>query len=139
MKNTTIVLIDDSKEEIQLFKLAFNDVNTLSSLITFNDAPSAFDYIVENAKRIFIILCDISMPRMSGFDLLEKINADHQLKMSAIPFIFFTNSSQEEDVQKAYSLTAQGFFQKPMNIDDLESVFNSIVHYWRNARIPHAE
>lgn len=76
------------------------------------------------------------MPKITGIELLKKINEDSNLRMQAIPFIFLSNSSSAKDVEKAYTLAAQGYFQKPMALDELTEIFNCIVNYWSKAQIP---
>jgi CheY-like chemotaxis protein len=76
---------------------------------------------------------------LSGLELLEKINADYKLKMKAIPFIFLSNSNSAKDVEQAYALGAQGYYVKPLLLDELSEIFKGIVNYWKMAQIPQSE
>jgi CheY-like chemotaxis protein len=136
MKNKQIVIIDDNEAELRLYEEAYNETGQPYFLKKFTDAQSAFSYLVLHIKEVFIILCDISMPGMGGSDLLAKINKNHELKMEVIPFIFLSNSNIEKDVRKAYSLSAQGYFKKPMTLLEMEDLFKSIISYWSHAQIP---
>jgi CheY-like chemotaxis protein len=135
-KKGTILLIDDNESEIRLIKEAYKDTKYNHELLPFNDGSTAFDYIQQNIGKIFIIICDVSMPGMNGTDLLEKINAKPKLKLQAIPFIFLSNSDNKRDIEKAYSLAAQGYFQKPMGHDEMVLLLQNIINYWHSARIP---
>jgi CheY-like chemotaxis protein len=132
----SIVIIDDSRPELRLYEEAFKDSNLPYQLKIFEDGISALKFIIIHVQEIFAILCDISMPGMSGSDLLEKINESHELKMECVPFIFLSNSKVKDDVEKAYSLAAQGYFQKPMTLAEMQELFNVIVQYWTKAQIP---
>jgi chemotaxis family two-component system response regulator Rcp1 len=137
MERGEILLIDDNKSELRLLKEAFSATGFPRPVVTFMDAASAYDYITKNTKNIFVILCDISMPKMTGPELLEKINLDHELKMAAIPFIFLSNSVAEKDIEKCYSLASQGYFQKPYEMEDMTHMFKLIINYWTAAFIPY--
>jgi CheY-like chemotaxis protein len=136
MERGEILLIDDNKAELRLLKEAFEATGFPRKLKTFEDPYKAFDYIVKNVKSIFIILCDINMPGLSGFGLLEKINQDEALKMAVIPFIFLADSAQEKDILHAYKLAPQGYFQKPYQGEDMTKLFRMIINYWTAAFIP---
>ena len=137
MQKGSIVLIDDSKAELRLLQEAFLDVNYPHDLMTFTNGESAFAYISKAASKIFIILCDIQMPGMTGPNLLEKINAVPELKLEAIPFLFFSNSAEQKDIIHAYELAAQGYFQKPLSVPHMTDLFNRIIDYWSASYIPH--
>jgi CheY-like chemotaxis protein len=136
MNRGNVLLIDDSISELRLYKEAFKDTGYPKELVTFSDAHLAYDYIVKNHEKIFLIICDVNMPGMTGPDLLKKINENHELKMQAIPFMFFSNSENEKDIEAAYSLSAQGYFHKPTGIEELTRLFQRIIDYWSSARIP---
>jgi CheY-like chemotaxis protein len=131
-----IVIIDDSAAELRLCTEALTYVSHNRPVVTFTDARSAYDYIYKQAEKIFVIICDVKMPHMNGPELLERINANPQLKFLCTPFIFLTNSDSVKDVEQAYALAAQGYFQKPMHIDALSDIFRSIFDYWGKCRIP---
>ena len=135
MNDGTIILIDDSASELRLCELALEDSKHDHTYLTFLDPISAYDYIESHIKEVFIIICDIKMPRMTGIELLEKINANRELRMQAIPFIFLSNSSAPEDIEKAYLLAAQGYFQKPLDLVDLTQIFELIISYWSIAHM----
>jgi CheY-like chemotaxis protein len=136
MERGEILLIDDNKAEMRLLQEAFNATGFPRPLKTFIDPMAAFDYIVTNTKHIFIILCDINMPKLTGPELLDKINHHEDLKLAAIPFLFITNSAQESDIIRCYKLGAQGYFQKPYEPDQMTLLFRLIVNYWTAAFIP---
>ena len=135
-KSGTILLIDDNPSELRLIEEAYKETNYKHKIKSYDDASKALDYIKKNINELFIIICDISMPRMDGTQLLEKINEDPKLKLKAVPFIFLSNSNSLRDVEKAYSLAAQGYFQKPIGSDEMVQMLEAIITYWHLARIP---
>ena len=131
-----IVIIDDNAAELRLCKEALTNIPHNRPVVTFTDAMSAYTYIHEQADKIFVIICDVKMPHMNGPELLERINENPHLKFLCTPFIFLTNSNSIKDIEHAYALSAQGYFQKPMHIDALSEIFRSILDYWNKCRIP---
>jgi CheY-like chemotaxis protein len=136
MNRGHVLFIDDNEAELRLYKEAFSQAGFPSETITFSDAEAALRFITESRDKLFLIICDIKMPGMSGPELLKKLNEDHELKMQAVPFIFFSNSDADQDIEEAYSLAAQGYFQKPLELDELTDLFRRIIAYWSAARIP---
>ena len=64
-----------------------------------------------------LILCDISMPEMSGYDVLEKLRKDERI--DAIPFIFLTAMGGMADLRKGMRLGADDYLTKPVTADEL--------------------
>jgi len=132
----TIMIIDDNQGELRLFEEAYKDTGYEYVLKKFTDAREALNYFVIHAKKVFMIICDISMPGMDGPELLDTINQNHELKMEAVPFIFFSNSNIRKDVRRAYTLSAQGYFQKPMGLEETVDLFKTMINYWNVAKLP---
>lgn len=68
-------------------------------------------------KKPDLILCDILMPQMNGYDFFQAIQQDQNV--SSIPFIFLTAYSEKKDVETALSMGAQDYIVKPFDADDL--------------------
>jgi CheY-like chemotaxis protein len=137
MQKNNIVVIDDNRSELRLLKEAYRDTGFRYQWKEFTDAHSAFDYLKEKAEDVFIIICDINMPKMTGLELLDNINKNYKLRLRAIPFIFLSASSSEVDIERAYTLSAQGYFQKPMDTNEMTEILKGIIYYWKMAQVPH--
>lgn len=88
------------------------------------DGSSAYQMASENNPEV--ILLDLLLPGMSGFEVLEKIKADEKLK--AIPVIVFSNLGQKEDIEKAKGLGATDFLIKAnFTLDDVVSKIKTIL------------
>lgn len=67
-----------------------------------------------------LVLLDIILPKVSGFELMEKIQGDPQLGGRKIPIVVISNLGQEGDVEKGQALGAIGYFVKAqLSIEDL--------------------
>ena len=76
------------------------------------------------------------MPKLSGFELRNKIFTNEQLQTKCIPYLFFTTGANKKSVIDAYALSVQGFFLKPNSIEALENTIKKIVEYWQECTAP---
>jgi two-component system, chemotaxis family, response regulator Rcp1 len=68
------------------------------------------------------------LPRKNGREVLSEIKADPDLKR--IPVLVMTTSHAEQDIQKAYSLNANCYITKPMDLDEFLRIVHSIEEFW---------
>lgn len=90
-----------------------------------SSATVAFEKLKK--EKFNLIISDVEMPEVDGFELLSKIKSDS--KLNEIPFIFVTNSSDAEYVSKAFSLGVNGFIKKPFikqKIGKLHAMLNNL-------------
>ena len=76
------------------------------------------------------------MPKLSGFELRNKLRTDEQLQLKCIPYLFFSTALNEQTVIDAYSASVQGFFVKPNSIEELEKTIRVIMEYWMRCAAP---
>lgn len=72
-----------------------------------------------------LILCDIAMPKMDGFQVLQQIRSDD--RTVNIPFVFITSSAQKKDMEKGMSVGANAYLTKPFQMQELTKVINQFV------------
>jgi DNA-binding response OmpR family regulator len=78
------------------------------------EGEEAYDKI--KCKKPSLVLLDIIMPGMSGFDVLKKVRSDDDKEVASTPIVIFSNLGQESDLQRARELGANDFFVKA-NLD----------------------
>ena len=131
-----VIIVEDDDEDHDLIVFALRSIGVTNEIVFFQNGENVLDYLLEKSRNPFIILCDVNMPGMDGFQLREAINESEYLKKKTIPFIFLTTSNRESDINKAYRLTVQGYFTKPDNLSELTNDLKAIVEYWRKCRHP---
>ncbi len=72
-----------------------------------------------------LILCDIAMPKMNGFQVLKQVRAD--AKIAKIPFVFITSSAQKKDLEKGMAVGADAYLTKPFQMQELTTVINQFM------------
>jgi CheY-like chemotaxis protein len=135
-KTGPIIIVDDDIDDQELLRETFEELKVPNGLRFFNTSLEALNYLLTTIEKPFIIISDINLPAISGFDFLKKINDNHSLKTKCIPFIFLTTTSNSATIEQAYQLPAQGFFVKPLNGTQYKQTVNAIVEYWKAAGRP---
>ena len=89
-----------------------------------------------NSTVPFVIISDVNLPRMSGFELREKVLNESSIRDKSIPFIFWSTSASEAQVKRAYDLSAHGFFLKGRTYNELKNKIQEMVKYWSDSLTP---
>ncbi len=115
--NTTILIVDDIPKNIQM---AMNILkNEGYNMLFAQSGTAAFDIIREN--DIDLILLDIMMPELNGFEVCEVLKKDDNAK--DIPILFLSGKDSTEDVERAYEVGGLDYILKPfINIELITKV-----------------
>jgi CheY-like chemotaxis protein len=135
-KDFTVLLVEDDLNDIFLVKRAFKMAQLENPLQVVTDGEEATHYLSGHGKYADrevhplpkLIVMDIKMPRMTGFEVLEWIKNDGSLRR--IPVVIVSSSNRPEDIDRAYELGANAYMVKPVNYRAVERLFESITHYW---------
>lgn len=136
-----ILLLEDEEADAYLVKIALQENKILAHLHHVLDGCEGLDFLRQkgqysNAPRPDLILLDLNMPRMNGYEFLTAIKADEQLK--DIPVVVLTTSDAEKDVQYCYQQGAASYITKPIGVEPFISAINKISDYWiAVVRLPH--
>ncbi len=118
---SSILLVDD---EPLIHTFIQNLLEPEYDIINARSASQALE-ILEKKDDIEVILLDINMPGMDGFELAAAIKNNDELY--EIPIIFLTASDEEEDIEKAFELGAIDYLQKPVNLNILKAKLKVLV------------
>ena len=135
-KNGPVIIIEDDPDDQFLLHEVFKSLNYPNEIIFFLDGQAALDFLNEGKQVPFLILSDINMPKLDGFELRNKIYTDSQLKIKCIPYLFFSTAVSQRMVIDAYSLSVQGFFIKQTSVSELEKTISVIMEYWKRCAAP---
>lgn len=133
-----IILIEDDLDDQELMKELFDELNLENEIVMFDQGIKALQYLRQPTIKPFVIISDINMPGLDGYQLREMITQDPALSKKCIPFLFCTTGATVDTVEEAYSRSIQGIFQKPTSYDAWKEIILSIVNYWRNAISPNS-
>ena len=131
-----ILLVEDNTDDVELTLRAFRKVQLANRIMVAKDGVEALDYLFRNgtfSKRDpeaipQLILLDLKLPKIDGFEVLEKIRAHEQTKL--LPVVILTSSREQEDLLKCYGLGANSYIRKPVNFDQFVEAIRQIELYW---------
>lgn len=110
-----VLVVEDSATYIALFEHAFDGSGL--RLLTARSGEEALAILSNSIPDI--ILLDVTMPGMGGFETCRKIKADKKTK--DIPIIFITATEDKNDIGTAFSVGGSDYIQKPFRVDELIS------------------
>jgi CheY-like chemotaxis protein len=137
MKKTEhILLAKDNEDYAMLFRRALKSAQIDASLDVVHDGQEAVNYLAgtggyeDRDKHPFpkLLLLDLRMPRMDGFEVLSAIR--QRLGFTRLPVIVLTHSDNPADVRRAYELGATSYFRKPDSLEGLDEMIHVLHAYW---------
>jgi CheY-like chemotaxis protein len=135
-KDGPVVIIEDDLDDQDLLKEVFIALKYKNEIIFFADGEAALDFLNKTEVVPFLILSDINLPKVDGFELRNKIHTNEKLHLKCIPYLFFSTAANKKYVVDAYSMSVQGFFLKPNNYDKWENRIRKIMEYWQECIAP---
>jgi len=124
----TILLIEDDAIEILKFNRSLFKLREVHELIEAHNGENALDILAENSQ-IDLILLDLNMPKMNGFEFLKQLRTDPNLKY--IPTVVLTTSINRSDLKQSYSIGIAGYLVKPLKYEDYVLKIASLLNYWK--------
>jgi CheY-like chemotaxis protein len=137
-----ILVVDDSNDDLFFIKRALDRVGIGKTVNSVHDGQEAIEYLCGNGKFSdrqkypfpTIILSDLKMPRMNGFELLRWVR-DHP-DCGVIPTILLTSSAIEADVREAYRLGANAYMVKPSKPEEMDELLRRLCEFWTHCERP---
>lgn len=121
-----ILLIDDDRDDAELFKEALSEINSSIGFEHYDDSKLVLQNLLEKQSNLpDLIFLDINMPIISGWQCLAEFKKWEHLK--DIPVIMFTTSSQPKEREMAKELGAAGFVTKPNEYKTLKELLTSVL------------
>ena len=123
MKIQSILIVDDNEADQLIANIAITDYDDQITLYKAYDGQEALELLNTLAEPPSLLLLDINMPRMGGFEFLDRYKALHDA--SAV-VVMLSSSNQEKDKQKAFSSgLVKHYIIKPLETKDLAALAQS--------------
>ncbi|MEQ1528673.1 MAG: response regulator [Methylococcales bacterium] len=131
-----ILLVDDNRMDVELALDAFKEVKFANQIEIAGNGQQALDYLLgvgsyaDRSRYPFpdLILLDLKMPGMDGFDVLKKIKGTPLIKR--LPVVILTSSHEEGDRALSYDTGANSYLVKPVSFAGFLEVVKKIQDYW---------
>jgi two-component system response regulator len=135
-----ILLVEDDPDDIALTLHIFGQDKVIGRVEVVRDGVEALDFIfgqgadhdsdvpLPDGYGPRLILLDLKLPRLNGFEVLRKLKTDERTKR--IPVVVLTSSRRERDVTESYRLGVNSYVVKPLNFEDFETMVRQLGAYW---------
>jgi two-component system, chemotaxis family, response regulator Rcp1 len=132
-RDVEILLVEDNRADARLTIEAMKEAKVRNSISHVVDGVEALAFLCRegryaDAPRPDLILLDLNMPRKDGREVLAALKVDDRFKR--IPVVVLTSSEAEEDILKAYNLSANCYVTKPVDLDQFLKVVRAIEEFW---------
>lgn len=136
MNTGSVWIIDSDDDDQEMVQEVWKDLHLTNELIFLEGADETINLLAKVETAPFIIICELNLPKINGFELREKMLATNSKKFKSVPFIFWTTQASEEQITRAFNLSVHGFFIKESTFEELKKTFVQILNYWLRSKMP---
>jgi CheY-like chemotaxis protein len=128
-----ILLVEDNPDDIITTQRAWKKGLIKNNLHIANDGEQALEFLYKKGEYVkaptpCLILLDLKMPKVDGFEVLKTVKQDKDLRK--IPVVVLTSSRDNRDLDRAYDLGCNSCIVKPVNYDNFLEAVIEIQKYW---------
>jgi len=136
MADRVILLVEDNPDDEALTLRALKQNNIKNKVVVARDGVEAVDYLLGNGAHAGrdtailpeVVLLDLKLPKLDGFEVLRRIRADERLKL--LPVVILTSSKEEQDLINGYKLGANSYIRKPVDFTQFTDAVKQLGLYW---------
>jgi CheY-like chemotaxis protein len=133
LEHIDILVVEDNPGDARLILEVLRTNKSNYHLHLVEDGVEAMDFLNKtgkylNSPRPDLIFLDLNLPKKDGREVLAEVKSDLSLKL--IPVVIMTTSQADEDILKAYSLHANCFVTKPLELDQFNIAIKSLIEFW---------
>lgn len=133
MNPIRVLLVEDNPADADLTREQLEASRLHLSLSVAVDGVEAMDFLHGKGKfageaRPDLVLLDLNIPRKDGREVLAEIKTDPALK--SIPVVVLTSSDAERDVLQSYSLGANCYVKKPVDLRAFQGIIRGLEGFW---------
>ena len=130
-----LLLIEDNEDDIELTRMALEKYNIVNNIVIKRDGEEAINFLFgdddsgrKQRGNPSLILLDLNMPKIDGFEVLSKLRSTESTKY--LPVSILTSSKQEEDIIRGYKTGANSYIRKPVNFNEFLEAVKQLGMYW---------
>ncbi|HET6159466.1 MAG TPA: response regulator [Dongiaceae bacterium] len=131
-----ILLVEDNPDDEALTLRALNKNKVANGVVVVRDGAEAIDFLFGTGAHAGrdvsdlpqIVLLDLKLPKLDGFEVLRRIRADERTKV--LPVVVLTSSKEERDVVQSYRDGCNSYVRKPVNFDEFVEAARQLGLYW---------
>jgi len=126
--NQPVIFVDDDEDELYLYNTISSQCQLGDSVMTVNSGMELMQMLEHQNISPRIILLDINMPKMNGFDVLKRIRQLESCRYT--PVVMLSTSSSKDNVEMAYRSGANSYLTKAITYNKIVEQIELIKSYW---------
>jgi two-component system, response regulator len=135
MEDKLILLVEDNPDDVALTLRALKKNNICNKIVVARDGVEALDYLFgtgpyagHDIVQPQLILLDLKLPKLDGFEVLKKVRADP--RTGFLPVVILTSSKEQQDIMEGYGLGANSYIRKPVDFAQFVEAVRQLGLYW---------
>ncbi len=123
-----ILLVEDNPDDERLTLRALRRGNLANPVVVARNGEAALQRVFSPEPLPCVVLLDLKLPKVDGLEVLRRIRASDRTRL--LPVVMLTSSSEDRDIIESYSLGANSYVRKPVNIDEFTEAVRQLGLYW---------
>ncbi len=123
-----ILLVEDNPDDERLTLRALRQCNLANPVVLARNGEAALQRVFSPKPLPCVVLLDLKLPKIDGLEVLRQIRASDRTQL--LPVVMLTSSSEDRDIIESYSLGANSYVRKPVNIDEFTEAVRQLGLYW---------
>ncbi|MBD1919281.1 MULTISPECIES: response regulator [Cyanophyceae] len=123
-----ILLVEDNPDDERLTLRALRRSNLTNTIVVARNGEEALRQVFSSTPLPCVVLLDLKLPKVDGLEVLQQIRASDRTRL--LPVVILTSSSEDRDIIESYSLGANSYVRKPVNIDEFTEAVRRLGLYW---------
>ena len=123
-----ILLVEDNPDDERLTLRALRRGNVANEILIARNGEEALSMVFSLNPLPCVVLLDLKLPKIDGLEVLRRIRAHEATHL--LPIVVLTSSSEDDDIIESYSLGANSYVRKPVEIDKFTEAIRQLGLYW---------
>ena len=123
-----ILLVEDNPDDERLTRRALRQGNLANPVVVARNGEEALQRVFSPEPLPCVVLLDLKLPKVDGLEVLRQIRNSDRTRL--LPVVMLTSSSEDRDIIESYSLGANSYVRKPVNIDEFTEAVRQLGLYW---------
>jgi CheY-like chemotaxis protein len=127
-----MLIVEDNPDDERLATRTFQRMNRVERWEVARDGEEALDKL-KNEEKPALVLLDLKLPRLSGFEVLTAMRDDERLR--TVPVVVLTSSDEKTDLAACYEMGCNAFVRKPVDYEQYTHDLRNTLDFWLNVNL----
>jgi len=128
----SIAVVEDNPADAEMLRVALEEAGIPVNIVVLENGRAALEYLMGetggSGNPCDLVLLDLNLPLMSGFEVLEQIRRMESLR--GLPVVIMSGSKNPEEIDRCYELGANSYVSKPSHLTEIFTTASQLIGYW---------